>query len=70
MQMISSFNAGIMLSLQDKALIIKLFYQNDESITVALKKFRTAKGVKEKTGPISLSGILKLVKRIEETSRL
>ena len=66
----SSFDAGIMLSLQDKALLIKLFYKNGESATSTLRKFRTTKAIKEKKGPISLSGILKLVKRFEETGCL
>ena len=43
-----SFDAGIMLLLQDKALIIKFFYKNGESVRDALRKFCTAKRQKKK----------------------
>lgn len=59
-----------MLSLPDRALLVKLFYLNGESATVALRKFRTAKGLKTKKGPMSCSGILKLVQRFEDTGSL
>ena len=41
-----------MLSLNNKALIIKLFHKNDESVTDVLRKFRTAKELKKNKGPI------------------
>ena len=66
----SSFDACIIVSFQDKASIIKHFYKNDELAADALKKFRAAKGLEKRKGPILLSGILKLVKRFEETGRL
>ena len=58
------------MSLKDKELIIKLLYKNDGAITVTPRKFCTAKGLKKKKGPISLSGILKFVKHFKETNRL
>ncbi|GFY05775.1 DUF4817 domain-containing protein [Trichonephila clavipes] len=48
-----------MLNAPDKALLVKLFYMNEESATIALRKFRVQKNVN-----------LKLVKRFEETGKL
>lgn len=66
----SSFDLGSMLSLPDRALLVKLFYKNGESTTIALRKFRTEKGLKAQKSPISLNGILNLVRRFEETGSL
>ncbi|GFT61028.1 hypothetical protein TNCV_2783971 [Trichonephila clavipes] len=54
----------------DKALLVKLFYMNEESVTIALRKFRVQKNVKSGKGPLTPAGLLKLVKRFEETGKL
>ncbi|GFY11421.1 DUF4817 domain-containing protein [Trichonephila clavipes] len=59
-----------MLSVPDKALLVKLFYMNDESATIALRKFRVQKNVKSGKGPLTPAGLLKLVKHFEETGKL
>ncbi|GFW20476.1 DUF4817 domain-containing protein [Trichonephila clavipes] len=59
-----------MLSAPDKALLVKLFYMNEESVTIALRKFRVQKNVKSGKGPLTLEGLLKLVNRFEETGKL
>ncbi|GFY28597.1 DUF4817 domain-containing protein [Trichonephila clavipes] len=59
-----------MLSAPDKALLVKLFYMNEESATIALRKFRVQKNVKSGKGPLTPAGLLKLVKRFEETGKL
>ncbi|GFU03972.1 hypothetical protein TNCV_198571 [Trichonephila clavipes] len=59
-----------MLSAPDKALLVKLFYMNEESVTIALRKFRVQKNVKRGKGPLTPAGLLKLVKRFEETGKL
>ncbi|GFT65909.1 DUF4817 domain-containing protein [Trichonephila clavipes] len=59
-----------MLSAPDKALLVKLFYMNEKSATIALRKFRVQKNVKSGKGPLTPAGILKLVKRFEETGKL
>ncbi|GFV44193.1 DUF4817 domain-containing protein [Trichonephila clavipes] len=59
-----------MLSAPDKALLVKLFYMNDESATIALREFRVQKNVKSGKGPLTPAGLLKLVKRFEETGKL
>ncbi|GBN44856.1 hypothetical protein AVEN_265279-1 [Araneus ventricosus] len=41
-EMDSSFDTGILLSLPDRALVVKLFCKNGESTTIALRKFRNA----------------------------
>ena len=56
-----------MLSGKDKALLMKLFYKNKESATVALRKFRLQKNVKTGQGPLTVAGLTKLVQRFEET---
>ncbi|GFW15050.1 hypothetical protein TNCV_983421 [Trichonephila clavipes] len=43
---------------------------NEESGTIALRKFRVQKNVKSGKGPLTLAGLLKLVKRFEETGKL
>ncbi|GFU70232.1 DUF4817 domain-containing protein [Trichonephila clavipes] len=59
-----------MLSAPDKALLVKLFYMNEESATIALRKFRVQKNVKSGKGPLTPACLLKLVKRFEETGKL
>ncbi|GFW30037.1 DUF4817 domain-containing protein [Trichonephila clavipes] len=59
-----------MLSVPDKALLVKLFYMNEESATIALRKFRIQKNVKSGKGPLTPAGLLKFVKRFEETGKL
>ena len=44
MHMDSSFDADIMLLLQEKALVYKLFYKNDESVIDTLENFVLQKG--------------------------
>ncbi|GFT34868.1 DUF4817 domain-containing protein [Trichonephila clavipes] len=58
-----------MLSAPDKALL-KLFYMNEESATIALRKFRIQKNVKSRKGSLTPAGLLKLVKGFEETGKL
>ncbi|GFV97826.1 DUF4817 domain-containing protein [Trichonephila clavipes] len=59
-----------MLSAPDKALLVKLLYMNEESVTIALRKFRVQKNVKSGKCPLTPACFLKLVKRFEETGKL
>ncbi|GFY01696.1 DUF4817 domain-containing protein [Trichonephila clavipes] len=43
---------------------------NEESATIALRKFRVQKNVKSGKGPLTPACLLKLVKRFEETGKL
>ncbi|GFV57911.1 hypothetical protein TNCV_1599031 [Trichonephila clavipes] len=59
-----------MLSAPDYALLVKSFYMNEESAIIALRKFQVQKNVKNGKGPLTPAGLLKLVKRFEETGKL
>ena len=59
-----------MLRGKGKALLMKLFYKNKESATVALSKFRLQKNVKTGQGPLTVAGFTKLVQQFEETGSL
>ncbi|GFW39675.1 uncharacterized protein TNCV_3188461 [Trichonephila clavipes] len=56
------------LRLLDRALLVKLFYQNDNSTIVALQKFRTLKGIRK--GPLSAKNLRLMVTKFEETGSL
>ncbi|GFW42680.1 hypothetical protein TNCV_257411 [Trichonephila clavipes] len=56
-----------MLKEKDKALLVKLFYMNKESATVALRKFRLQKHVKTRKGHSTVLRLIKLVQRFGET---
>ncbi|GFT75688.1 hypothetical protein NPIL_362081 [Nephila pilipes] len=43
---------------------------NEESATVAMRKFRFQKSVKIGKGPLTVAGLIKLVQRFEETGSL
>ncbi|GFX99295.1 DUF4817 domain-containing protein [Trichonephila clavipes] len=59
-----------MLSAPDKALLLNLFYMNEESAIIALRKCRVQKNVNSGKGPLTSAGLLKLVKSFEETGKL
>ncbi|GFV64761.1 uncharacterized protein TNCV_3275321 [Trichonephila clavipes] len=59
-----------MLSASDKALLVKLFYMNEESANIALRKFKIQKNVKSAKGFLTPAGLLKFVKHFEETGKL
>ncbi|GFX73434.1 hypothetical protein TNCV_3402451 [Trichonephila clavipes] len=56
------------LRLTDRALIVKLFYQNDNSAIVALRKFRTLKGMRK--GPLTVKNLRLMVTKFKETESL
>ncbi|GFU55435.1 uncharacterized protein TNCV_2550231 [Trichonephila clavipes] len=53
------------LCLPDRALLVKLFYQNDNSAIVALRKFRTLKGLRK--GPLTAKNLRLMVTKFGET---
>ncbi|GFT82027.1 hypothetical protein TNCV_3909641 [Trichonephila clavipes] len=59
-----------MLIEKDKALLVKLFFMNKESATVALREFRLQKNVKIGKGPSTSVRLIKLVLQFEETRSL
>ncbi|GFW64834.1 uncharacterized protein TNCV_3066911 [Trichonephila clavipes] len=54
------------LCLPDRALLVKLFYQNDNSAIVALRKFRTLL----RKGPLTAKNLRWMVTKFEETGSL
>ncbi|GFX77054.1 uncharacterized protein TNCV_1072541 [Trichonephila clavipes] len=56
------------LCLPDRALLVKLFYQNDNSTIVAQRKFRTLKGLRK--GPLTAKNLRLMVTKFEETGSL
>ncbi|GFY09440.1 uncharacterized protein TNCV_4321191 [Trichonephila clavipes] len=56
------------LRLPDQALLVKLFYQNDNSAIVALRKFRTLKGMRK--GSLTAINLRLMVTKFEETGSL
>ncbi|GFX29753.1 uncharacterized protein TNCV_2750871 [Trichonephila clavipes] len=56
------------LCLPDRALLVKLFYRNDNSAIVALRKFRTLKGLRK--GPLTAKNLRLKVTKFEETGLL
>jgi hypothetical protein len=55
------------LSGADKALIIKLYYQSNESVTAALRQFCTQKNIHKKEQCPSNESLARMIKRFEET---
>ncbi|GFV80336.1 uncharacterized protein TNCV_4957391 [Trichonephila clavipes] len=56
------------LCLPDRALLVMLFYQNDNSAIVDLRKFRTLKGLRK--GPLTAKNLRLMVTKFEETGSL
>ena len=52
------------LSLPDRALFVKLFYQNDNPAAVALRKFRTLKRMRK--DPLTIKGLRTMVAKFEK----
>ncbi|GBM15137.1 hypothetical protein AVEN_75178-1 [Araneus ventricosus] len=54
------------LSLKDRGLLVKLFYNGDFT-AIALKKFRTLKGLRSSSGPMTAFGLKKMIDKFEES---
>ena len=54
------------ISLNDWSLLVKLFYENIDCVSVALQKFRTLKGMKKDVGPITVQGLLKMIQKFKK----
>ena len=53
------------VSLQDRVILVKLYYKNDDA-RVALQKFWTPKGIKKKgVGPMSVMGLKQMIQKFE-----
>ncbi|GBM60012.1 hypothetical protein AVEN_147579-1 [Araneus ventricosus] len=54
-------------SLKDRALLVKLFYKNADCVTIAVKKFRTIKGLRSGSSPMTAFGLKKIIDKFEES---
>ncbi|GBM49575.1 hypothetical protein AVEN_186679-1 [Araneus ventricosus] len=54
------------LSLKDQALLVKLFNKNGDCAAIVLKKFRTLKGLRSGSGPITAFSLKKMIDRFGE----
>ena len=57
-----------MLSLRGKALLVKLFYENEESVSLALRSYRKILGMKKRAGDSDRTEVYD--KKFEETGCL
>ncbi|GBN85470.1 hypothetical protein AVEN_161293-1 [Araneus ventricosus] len=55
------------LSLKDRALLMKCFCKNGDCAVIALKKFRTLKGLRSGSGPMTAFGLKKMIDKFVET---
>ncbi|GBN36744.1 hypothetical protein AVEN_222292-1 [Araneus ventricosus] len=53
--------------LENQALHVKLFYKNGDCAAIALKKFRTLKGLRSGSGPMTALGLKKMIVKFEES---
>ncbi|GFX20009.1 agmatinase, mitochondrial [Trichonephila clavipes] len=53
---------------EERALLVKLYYQNGNSATKALRKFRSLKRLRK--GPLSSQGLTKMIRKFEATGTL
>lgn len=67
---IASEKLGMTLSMNDRALLVKLFHKNGDSATAALNKFRIVKGLEKGCGLMSPNGLKKIIKKFEDTGSL
>ena len=59
-----------MLSIVEKALFVKLYYKNSESVIAVLRAYRFMHGIRDGKGPITFSALNKVMKKFEATSPL
>ncbi|GBN65051.1 hypothetical protein AVEN_116199-1 [Araneus ventricosus] len=57
----------MILSLKFRALIVMLFYKNSDCAKIALKKFRTLKGLRSGSGTMTAFSLKKMIDKFEES---
>ncbi|GBM97885.1 hypothetical protein AVEN_205309-1 [Araneus ventricosus] len=55
------------LPFKDRALLVKLFHKNGDCAAIASKKFRTLKGLRSGSGPMTAFGLKKMTDEFEES---
>ncbi|GFX43201.1 hypothetical protein TNCV_2389091 [Trichonephila clavipes] len=59
-----------MLSIVEKALLVKLYYKNSEIAVAALRAYRYLKGMRDSKGLITYYALNKMMKKFEATCSL
>ena len=54
-------------SLQERTLLVNLYYKNDNCARVVLQKFRTLKGIKKGVGPASVMVLKQMMQNFGTT---
>ncbi|GFT11534.1 uncharacterized protein TNCV_2523491 [Trichonephila clavipes] len=67
---ISCTGSRNMLTLPEKALLVKLYYQNWECASVALRSYRHTKGIPRGKGPLTNPAVARMISKFEATGCL
>lgn len=59
-----------MLTLPEKALLVKLYYQNGECASSALRSYRHRKGIRTGKGPLTNAAVARMISKFEATGCL
>ncbi|GFU42735.1 DUF4817 domain-containing protein [Trichonephila clavipes] len=59
-----------MLTLPEKALLMKLYYQNGECASAALRSYRHTKGIRRRKGPLTNAAVARMISKFEATGCL
>ncbi|GFW89292.1 uncharacterized protein TNCV_4934601 [Trichonephila clavipes] len=67
---ISCTGSRSMLTLPEKALLVKLYYQNGECASAALRSYRHTKGIRRGKGPLTNPAVARMISKFEATGCL
>ena len=67
---ISYTNSRSMLTLPEKALLVKPYYQNGECASAALRSYRHTKGIRTGKGPLTNAAVARMISKFEATGCL
>ena len=59
-----------MLTLPEKALLVKLYYQNGECASSALQSYRHRKGIRTSNVPLTNAAVARMISKLEATGGL
>ncbi|GFX28253.1 DUF4817 domain-containing protein [Trichonephila clavipes] len=62
---ISCTSSRTMLTLPEKALLVKLCYQNGECASAALRSYRHTKGIRRGKGPLTNAAVARMISKFE-----
>ncbi|GBN87368.1 hypothetical protein AVEN_18871-1 [Araneus ventricosus] len=57
----------MILSFMNRALLVKPFYKKGDCVAITMKKFRTLKGLRSGSGPMTAFGLKKTIDKFEES---